>query len=383
MLRSLLTTALLVAGLAGCASAPPTVQAVPATTPWLDEAFAYDPALVKVTKEQLFALPPELARLASDPALKRGSSLTRLRYLTSLVFGPDRKGFGYIAGHSTTASETWANRAGDCLSLTVLTYAAARTLGLEADMQEVQTPMTFDRNGRFDVLNEHVNLNVAMPRLNILNTVEYDESADVVIDFDPDLAPGRRGHFLTENGILARYYNNVAVEYLTKDMPRLAYAHFRAAINADPGYATPYANLAVLYRAKGYAREPELLLRLALGMSPRPDLPLRALHQTMVEQGRHAEAQEFARQLEARQNYDPYYWTGLGLRHLQDGDWRRAVEALSRAKEIAPSFPEVRRYLAIAYARNGNERLAAAELQVFEGMSSKSQLVALRKKLIE
>lgn len=383
MTRSFWTTVVLVLGLAGCAAPPPKVVAVPAGTPWLDEAFGYDPALVQVTKQQLFALPPDLARIVEDPALKRGTALSRLRQLTALVFGTDRRGFGYLAGHSTTAAETWANRAGDCLSLTVLTYASARALGLEADMQEVQTPMTFDRNGRFDVLNEHVNLNVAMPRLSIHNAVEFDESADVVIDFDPDLAPGRRGQFLTEDGILARYYNNIGVEHLTKDQPRAAYAHFRAAINADPGYATPYGNLAVLYRAKGYVREPELLLRLALGMSPRPDLPLRALHQMMVEQGRTAEAQDFSARIQARQKDDPYYWTGLGLRHLQDGDARRAVEALSRARELAPSFPEVRRFLAIAHARNGNEQLASAEQKVFDGMTTKSQLVALRKKLIE
>ncbi len=366
MFRRILASGVLLTGLLGCATPPTDPGAAP--VPWLDQSFDYSPSLVRVDKEELFRLPPDVMRkLAAYSANSTGSTV-RMQQLVSMIFGPDKHSFGYAAGHSTTASETWERRQGDCLSLTVLTYATARALGLQGDMQEVQSPMTFDRVGRFDVLNEHVN--VYFPRAYHGN-IEAAESRDVVIDFDPDLSPGRRGRALTEGAILARYYNNIAVEHLAQDQPVLAYAHFRAALASDPGYAAAYGNLAVLYSSAGRMAEAEQVLRVALQRAPTSDLPLRALHQLLVDQGRLAEARDFAAQLDARRASDPYYWTGLGLRYLQDGEPGRAITPLLRARAIAPGFTEVRRYLAVAYARSGDQKLANSELETLASLGER------------
>lgn len=380
MLRPIVAVCVALMALGGCATS--TGAGAPVELPWLDEAFDHRDTLVTVGKEELFRLPDELARIVDTAELKIAPGMTRLRHLTAVVHGPDKRGFTYVSGNSTTAAQTWARRAGDCLSLTVLAYATARALGLASDMQEVQTPIAFDRTGRFDVLYQHVNLVVSL-RQTVFGETGYGQPTDVVIDFDPNVGAGRRGMSLTEDGILSRYYNNIAVEHLTADRQALAYAHFRAAIKADPTFAAPYASLAILYRAKGFNAQAEQLLNVALRMSPRPDLPLRALHDLMEQQGRTAEAKAFARQLEARQAWDPYYWTGRGVRHLEDGEARRAVNALERARELAPGFPEVRRYLAVAYVRNGNPKLAAEELKALESMQDQTKLAWLRRKLLQ
>jgi tetratricopeptide (TPR) repeat protein len=354
MIRYALAAVICLVGLAGCASAP----VAPAQLPWQDQAFGYSPALVTVGKEELFRADPQLAVLLGTGRVREMTTPQRLKYLLALIYGEDRQRFGYAAGHSTTAAETWRNQRGDCLSLTVITYSAARMLGMAVQAQEVRAPALFDRRGELDVVNQHVNVVF----LRAFRDLRDAEPRDVVVDFDPDFASRRAGTPLTEDALLARYYNNVATEHLAQGRRPLAYAHFKAAIQADPGYAAAYGNLAVLYRDAGLAPQAEELLHRAIALADSADVPLHTLHQLLVDQGRTAEAQRFARRLEAGQARDPYHWIGLGLRHLNDGEIQRAIGALETARELTNGFDEVHRYLAIAYARAGEAGKARAEI---------------------
>ncbi|AMO21591.1 hypothetical protein UC35_00300 [Ramlibacter tataouinensis] len=351
---------------------------MPEPSPWMDEAFGWQPALVAVQPADLFRLDPELERKLAEPALLQASTGQRLKRLLGVVFGPEGRGFAYAGGHSTTAAETWRNKSGDCLSLTVLTYAVARAMGVSAQMQEVQAPAIFDRRGQLDAVNQHVN--VLFPRA--FRDVPGDPAGrDIVVDFEPDFATGQRGTPLTEAGIVARYYNNIAVEHLARGRHDLAYAHFKAAIQAQPDYVASYGNLAVLYRRTGQEQEAERLLRRAVAMGGSTDASLHELHQLLVDQGRMAEARQYARRLEARRAADPYYWIGLGILHLQDDEPRRAIAALERARSLAAGFQEVHRYLAVAYARAGEPWRANQELLALASLGAgQGELSALHKK---
>lgn len=362
--------------LAGCAStAPPPA----ASLPWLDAEFDYDPALVTVGPKDLFKLDDELQAMVADPKWRGAPTGQRLKRLVAMVFGPDGKSFAYRAGHSTVAAQTWRERSGDCLSLTVLTYSIARTLNMKPVMQEVQTPPVFDRAGEFDMVNQHVNLLVPHVR-----TDGFAESSthDAVLDFDPDFTAIWRGNPLTEDGIVARYYNNVAVENMARREDARAYAYFRAAIRTDPSYVAPYGNLAVLYRRAGHDGEAEQLLRRAVALEGKADVALHELHRLLQDQHRTAEAQEVANKLLARQSADPYYWMGLGVKSLLDNDPKEAIAKFERAREIAPTFGEIHRYLALAYVRMGDARKAQAELD-HAASAGRADKIALIKRKIE
>lgn len=364
--------------IAGCAST--STSMAPSQLPWLDQEFHDDPALVAVTPKDLFKLDDELQRKLDDPAWRTAPPGQRLKRLIGLIFGADGKGFAYRAGHSTIASETWRERRGDCLSLTVLTYSVARKLGMNASMQEVETPAIYGRAGELDEVNQHVN--VLLPHLRSDLMVE-SMAHDVILDFEPDFQAPRRGTPLTEGGIVARYYNNVAVENMARGDNSRAYAYFKAAVASDPGYISPYGNLAVLYRRIGREKEAEALLRHAVSLGGTSDVALHELHRLLTDQGRSAEAQEVARQLEARQSSDPYHWISLGLKDLADNDSRRAIDHLERARDIAPSFAEVHRYLAIAYARAGNTVKAREEVELMAGAGGPMNKVALLKRKLQ
>lgn len=377
MFRRALSIALCVFGLAACAGAPR--EASVSQLPWRDAAFGYDAALVSVSREELFRLDPELLEKLRAQVPEALSTEQRLKYLLATVFGPDGRGFSYAAGHSTTASETWQRQRGDCLSLTVLTYSVARAMNMAAQMQEVQTPVLYDRRTALDFVNQHVNVLFKRARRTPL---EHAEFRDVIVDFEPDLASAKAGLVLSEDAVLARYHNNIAAEHLAQGRPTLAYAYFKAAILADPAYAASYSNLAVLYRDAGMAAEAEQLLRYALALADPPDVPLHALHQLLVEQGREPEARYYAALLQSRQARDPYHWVGLGLRYLQEGDFRQAIVALERARSMASGFSEVHRYLALAYWRAGEPARANEQLSLLASLEGSDPTVsALRRKI--
>src|SRR5258708_39023549 len=101
---------------------------------------------------------------------------------------------------------------------------------MPVQMQEVRVPVVFDRRGSVEFLNRHVNLLISGKSDGGLYVKDgLMRAGDVIIDFEPQVASRREGMALSDEGILARFYNNVAAEYLAQGDLTLAYAHFKAA----------------------------------------------------------------------------------------------------------------------------------------------------------
>jgi tetratricopeptide (TPR) repeat protein len=323
--------------------------------------------LVSVGKRDLFQLEDALLTKLNDSSIQNSSAQYRLHYLVSILFGPKAKDFPYSGGHSTVAAETWRRKTGDCLSLTVLSYSLANALGMSVQMQEVRVPVVFDRRGNVEFLNRHVNVLIRGAG-EVYLIAGSMRSGDMIIDFEPQVASRREGMALSDDGILARFYNNVAAEYLAQGDLALAYAHFKAAVLADPGYSPSYSNLAQLYIRKGFLQSAERLLLHAIALDDDADIALRSLHQLLVSQGRESEAVKYTEILHARQEKDPYYWLGVGLDQLQRGNYRKAISALEHAQELTRGFQEVHRYLAIAYWRAGKPSQAKNQLSMLASL---------------
>jgi Tfp pilus assembly protein PilF len=374
MWHRLLGTLSLLLCLHGCATGPATGPSMNGL--WLDQAFGYDPALVVVTRASLFALDADAIGLALAPAASvRTTGGERVARLLYLVFGPDLQAFAYVGGQSTVAAQTWQFKRGDCLSLSIMSLSLARALGVTANVQEVRVPTLFDRRGGVDFVNAHVNLRVRNE-----HPVPFGgrvlPAADLVIDFEPRAGSQQRGATLDDAALYARFLNNLGAEHLAAQRPRQAYAHFKAAILADPAYAASYGNLAQLYLQSGQPARAEALLLHALSRGDPRGVALQALQQLMVDQGRQVEAQAYAERLAARRDEDPYHWLGLGLDHLRNSRPTQAVEALERAQSLSNGFAEVHRYLAIAYWRSGQALKARDQLALLAALEGGTDQVA-------
>jgi tetratricopeptide (TPR) repeat protein len=349
MLARMLCLLCVLTALAGCASQPPAPTA--AQLPWQDTHFAWSDAPVTPSPEDIFRLDPQLAQTLDDPGVQRLPPLARTDRLVTLIFGPKRDRFAYESGHTTTAAQAWRRGRGDCISLTVLTYAAARALRLEAQIQEVDIPALYVRGHGFELVNHHVNLVVRIP-----------PREQMVIDFDPDAMPWLAGRPLSQAAVVARVYSNLAAESLTAGHSGPAYAFLKAAILADPTHAASYANLAVLYLREGFDAEAEQWLRNAIALDDQPETAMHALIDLLQGQGRTAEARKTAEQLRTRQERDPHYWIELGTRHLAEGRPQDAVRALERAQALSQGFGEVHRQLITAYLQLGKREKAREQM---------------------
>ena len=384
MLKAFTFTACFLA-LAGCATAPMApVVAVPEHHLWRDQEFNYDSTRVSVGKQELFALDAGLLTTIQVSGMKQANTQKRVDYLITLLFGPELKAFPNAVGPSTIAAETWRVKRGDCLSLSVLAYSLAKALSLPVQLQEVRVPPFFNRHGSVDFVGRHVNVLIKNEaRLHLKNGTMT--SGNVVLDFQPEIGWLRAGLALSDDSVLARFYNNVAAEYFAEGNLTLAYAWFKAAILADAHYASSYNNLAQLYKRKGFVDSAERLLLHAIALDGDDDTPVRSMRQLLVSQGREADASKYASMLKARQEKNPYYWIGLGLDSLREAKYSKAVSALEHAQTLTTGFEEVHRYLAIAYWRSGDQAKAKKQLVVLASLipptSADADLAALRRKI--
>ena len=343
--------------LAGCATQPRP----PAVVHWQDQSFNYRADRVSETMATLVALDPALAAELADPAVRDLGREQRIEYLMKLFFPQGLNRFAYAVGPSTGAAETWRNKRGDCMSLTLLTYSAARALAIPAQMQEVRVPVVIDRRGHVDFLAGHVN--VRFPDAPALKLGSRNlPGGELIIDFEPQVGSKQRGRALSDDQMLARFYNNRGAENFAQQSDDLAYAYFKAAIVVDPEFAAARRNLAQLYLRHALVDDAERLLRQTIELKDGSAASLRSLHGLLLSQGRATEAQQYADLLQRYQDDDPYYWLGLGLDHIQHNRYVKAIDALERAATLASGFEEIHRYLALAYTRNGQQEEARKQL---------------------
>ncbi|MCF8208982.1 MAG: hypothetical protein K9K38_06210 [Rhodoferax sp.] len=205
--------------LAGCASArPPPLSAAKL---WQDSFFRYQPGAVTETRAQLFALDPVLlgelrASVSRSPSLER-----RVETLIGKLYGPGGIRLDYESGHTTGAAETWRKQRCDCHSLTLLTYAITRALEIPAQMQAVRVPVAIDRRGGIDFINDHVNLFVP-ERSAALGQGRSAQAGGLIVDFEMQTGSRQRSTMLSEQEIVARYYNNRAAQALLQQNHDLA-----------------------------------------------------------------------------------------------------------------------------------------------------------------
>ncbi len=352
------------------------------TSFWHDAQFNYEPTIVKESAQTLFELDDSVHTLLTANDRRSASNEQRLKALLAQLYGDHGISLSYTSGHTTGAMQTWQDRRGDCLSLTIMVYAATRYLGVPAQMQEVKVPMTVERQSGIDFINRHVNVLVPNAYGVLINGRSIGSGA-MVIDFELQPGSKHRGQPLNEAQILARFYNNRGAQYLASNETDKAYAYYRAAIQADATFAPAYANLAKLYFQKGKADSAEQLLRHAIGLQTDAYEPLRALNKLLTSQNRIAEAQVFADQLRKRQDEDPYYWLGIGLDALNTARNPDAIRALERAATLATGFEEIHFNLALAYWRNGQPDAAKRQLVALTAIDNEASSVAVLSKKLQ
>ena len=166
--------------LAACASVPePPREAV------LDDRLFAAPSL-RISVDDVFAVSPEMKRylaadIADDVRIKGPQ-----QGLFDALYSRNQLQLEYESTMTRNAAQAYAARAGNCLSLVIMTAAFAKEMGLTVTYQHVYAGETWGRIGDLYLSIGHVNLTLGMRYSEV--GPQYYQADTLTIDFLPPAA---------------------------------------------------------------------------------------------------------------------------------------------------------------------------------------------------
>lgn len=347
---------LCVALLSACASAP---QRVEPTSFYADERFAA-PAEV-VAPEAVFALSEPMRETVDTSVARLARSKGVEQALLAALHGKGALRLEYDAARTRTAAEAFEARAGNCLSLVLMTAAIAKRLGLPVIYQRVYTPNTWSRSNGIAFASEHVNI-VLGRRLPDPQMV-YGRDSLMTIDFlPPEETQGQRTRVISEDTVLAMYFNNRAAESLAEGDTNAAYWFARSAIEQAPMHLNAYNTLGVIYLQHGLPEAAQRVLAHVIGQEPSNTLALSNQVSALEALGRDAESQALQARLRSIEPAPPFHYFDQGIAAYKAGDFEAARDWFRQELRRDAYSHEFHYALALTELALGNTALARREL---------------------
>lgn len=366
--------AILLVLLGGCASAP---QLPP--TPDLYSDAAFGPPSKPVDTSDLFTLSPEMRAYLHNPSFQDRLQARGKQYgLLEALYNRSKTGLklDYDAAYTRNAAETYRDRAGNCMSLVIMTAAFAKELGMAVRYQNVLLDESWSRSGGLYLLSGHVNLVLATRAPNLLSGAEPER--ELVVDFLPDQHVDRRyTQPLEEEEIVMMYQNNRAAEAMVQGKLDDAYWWARAATRGNPRTALAYNTLGVVYERHGNLAMAERAYRAALMREPESTAALRNLEPVLVALGKTEEAKAVAQRVAKIEPIPPFYYFNKGVTAYHDGDYNEARNLFEREVKRAPYYDEFHFWLAAALLRLGEIDEAREQLALAADTSTRQDTRSL------
>jgi Flp pilus assembly protein TadD len=328
--------------LAGCAQVPPAPL-----PPGLLHDSLFAPRAQPVRVEDVFAISPAMQRYLRDEIagdLRRNGAQ---RGLLEALYRPGRLRLEYEGAITRNAAQAFDARAGNCLSLVIMTAAFARELGLPVGFQSAYVDETWTRRGALIFRSGHVNITLGQRLAD--RTIGSRLLSEMTVDFLPaGEIRGMRTRPIDEATVVAMYFNKRAAESLAQGLVDEAYWWARAAVQQRGDFDSAINTLGVVYQRHGEAALAERAFRTVLDRDADNAQALSNLAQLLEQQGRTAEARVLAQRLAAVEPHPPFHFFDLGRAAFDQGDFALAREMFSREVARAPHQAQFHHWLAQA-----------------------------------
>lgn len=355
-LLALLLTALGSLLVGGCATAPATA---PLNELLHDEAFA--PRREPFDPDSLFALTPPMQRYLQQHLSLRDTARDPRRALLDALYTGGELRLQYDGAVTRNASEAFEARAGNCLSLVIMTAAFAKHMGLPVNFREVLVDQYYRRAGGLTLASGHVNLVLGPPP--VRSAMYSAADMGLIVDFIAREELHRlRSVPLHERTVVAMYLNNRAAEALADGRLDESYWWARDALLQDPAFVEPANTLGVIYGRAGHARAAESALRHVLAHTPDHAAALSNLSSLLLREGRSAEAQVLQARLAQKQPVAPFHFFELGRQAMAAGDFEAASRHFESELRQQPFQDEVHFWAALAAWQQGDREGTARHL---------------------
>src|SRR5258706_2393985 len=266
----------------------------------------------------------------------------------------------YDTVNTRNAAEAFDAKAGNCLSLVIMTAAFAKAMSIEVHYNSAIFGDQWSRDSNVYFLNGHVN--VTLGKRPTDPKVLYDQAELMTVDFLPgsDIR-GFRSVEVDEGTILAMYMNNRAAEALVRGKLDDAYWLAREGIRQSPEFSAVYNTLGVIYLRRGNPELAEPVFRRVLRSEPGNTRALANLALTLSRLGREADAAAVDRQLAREEGDAPFHYLHAGLAAMEVGDFAQARRLFKAQVRRSPEYHESHFWLGLAELRLGNIDEAKSE----------------------
>lgn len=273
------------------------------------------------------------------------------------------RGITYTALVTNTGINAFEQRQANCLSYTLLYVAMARHLGLNAEVNEVMLPPTWEmRDNDTYLFMRHVNAKVFMPRKHTFSWVRVVETADVgdiVVDLEMRrFRPHYKQKVIDNDLVAAQFYSNRGMELSAQGNAREAFFHLRKAllVNAEQSYI--WSNFGSFYRRQKMYPEAEAIYLHGLALNPRDYTIMHNLSGLYLELGDKVKHKEYQQRVRQHRNANPYYMFKLAEEFSEHNENDKALELLRKAIKKEKDEERFYRLAADIYERTGDSENA-------------------------
>ncbi len=371
----LCTCIILLLSIQGCASkshAPlASVTAIAMTPQWHDAHFYSSEQVIDIpSPDSIFGLNKAAKAFVNQQTRSHTSINQQLRALSYGILDHTQLNLLYAADANTDASTTFQQRAANCLSLTIMTYAMAEYAGFNSRFQQVVIPEYWTQRAGQTLINGHVNLRITasayQQRQQLFNTA-------IVVDFDPQRnLRSLPTYTLSKQRVTAMFYNNVAADALLVYAHTKAYAFLQAALTVDPQFSDAWINLGLLYRREGHINDAQLAYKWAIELDSNSDHFPNKHNNTAWENLAHLyssigetdKASKIFVQLEEKRKHNPFYHYMLAQQAQSRQEYRQSIQHYHRAIALDKRHHQFYSGLAVVYAQQSDFDKSARYLRL-------------------
>ena len=300
----------------------------------------------RVGADEIFRVSDAMRRYLQDPQIE--AQLRRKgpqRGLLEALYTSGELKLDYDARTTRNAAQAFDARAGNCMSLVVMTAAFAKEMGLTVRYQSAYLEETVSRRSNLLLRSGHVNVTLgrrlADPRFPVQETT--------MVDFlPPDEIRGLRTREIGEQTVVAMYMNNRAVEALVAGRIDDAYAWSREAVRQDPQFLGSLNTLGVVYLRRDALAQATKVFSHVLDRDAENLTALANLAGAYARQGRADDSLAIQLRLTKLEPQPPLHDFNLGLAAMKKQDYRTARDLFAREVARADDSAEFHFWLGMA-----------------------------------
>lgn len=352
-----------------------------------EEAFASQELPISLDSNDLLTLPQTTKRYLDQYVIGLKTERERYEALRAWVF--DRfSDYQYDASETLTISNLINDRKINCLSFSNLFVAAARYVGVPAQVQLVYAPPYWDVASGVWVVNQHVNVYGDIhleknDRTVISDSTWYFNRNHIYYTYPSEKLSTKpqstqryiadlnravvsvpfKTRDINDQQLLSLFYNNKASEAIQSKQLAKAYAYLKAALNADRSLASIWNNLGVLYQQQNHLEWAKQVYLVANQLDENAYSSKTNLANVYFALGEFEKAEELEQEIADYRDANPYYHYALGEQSFEDQELQMAAKHFQQSVELKHNEQLFYYALAKTHVMLGNNDKVAENLK--------------------